>query len=314
MTHLTPYSDELPILDSYAILADVVATCAAITVRRYADPVGGPGDKVFPATYGEVHQDPLEPRSIRKGAPVVEIRRMDGRDVRTVLLNSVPAEAHRHQQELVAAIDEGTIAIPHVRLDFSGTDASDLGVLTSLDVPHRAADALLRDSLDGNQPFGKSPAGQHWQLATPANATPLLATDPGSLVYGLWNSTGAGGGRGAKFARTFVSEIIGLDAVEGLRTSSRSDPVRIEKVSIYKAKAGAQFDWTADADEAEKKVEGKGRRGSRSRSSTPAATGARPARPPSSTTATSCRPPTSAGSPSRRRSSRPPCPAPRSAA
>jgi CRISPR-associated protein Csb1 len=46
-------------------------------------------------------------------------------------------------------------------------------------------------------------------------------------VFGLWDSTGPKGGLGSKFARTLVSEIVGIDACLGVKTESRIDPTGI---------------------------------------------------------------------------------------
>ncbi len=62
------------------------------------------------------------------------------------------------------------------------------------------------------------------------------------MVFGTWDSTGVRGGSGNKFARCIASEIVAFDAEVGVRTSSRIDPLGIEKVDIYESTAGG---WTA---------------------------------------------------------------------
>jgi CRISPR-associated protein Csb1 len=72
------------------------------------------------------------------------------------------------------------------------------------------------------------------------------------LLFGAWNSTGEGGGLGAKFARAVVSEIVGIDVpvekfddqddvrTAGRRTGSRIDPLGIiRSVEVYKG----EKDW-----------------------------------------------------------------------
>jgi CRISPR-associated protein Csb1 len=78
---------------------------------------------------------------------------------------------------------------------------------------------------------------------------------PTALVFGVWDSTGPKGGLGAKFQRCLVSEIVGYDAVAGVKTASRIDPLGVEK------KAGPVFElknqpgeWTSlDAEAASEK-------------------------------------------------------------
>jgi CRISPR-associated protein Csb1 len=69
--------------------------------------------------------------------------------------------------------------------------------LTSLEFPHRYADAYLRDSTVDGVPFDHSEVGRALQAADLADASSLFAHDPGSLVYGAWNSHRKG--RQAKF-------------------------------------------------------------------------------------------------------------------
>ena len=45
----------------------------------------------------------------------------------------------------------------------------------------------------------------------------------------MWDSTGFKGGLGVKFERAMVSEIVGVNAVAGVKTSSRIDPLSIQK-------------------------------------------------------------------------------------
>lgn len=67
----------------------------------------------------------------------------------------------------------------------------------------------------------------------------------------MWDSTGPRGGLGVKFARALVSEIIGVNAVGGRKTSSRIDPlnIRVNSGLLYEAKGGG---WTLDKDAATK--------------------------------------------------------------
>jgi len=81
------------------------------------------------------------------------------------------------------------------------------------------------------------------------DATALFESCPTALVFGMWDSTGPKGGLGAKFERAMVSEIIGIDAVYGVKTSSRIDPLGIQLKAgpLYAAKNGG---WTLDESDA----------------------------------------------------------------
>lgn len=125
----------------------------------------------------------------------------------------------------------------------------DIGAITTLDAPHRIADAIFRDSLFDGKKFRESDIGQAFVSANIRNATALLQYCPHALVFGIWDSTGSAGGLGNKFQRAVVSEIIGINAQKGIKTSSRLDPVLKSNPNIYKARDG---EWTANPDHAVK--------------------------------------------------------------
>jgi CRISPR-associated protein Csb1 len=98
--------------------------------------------------------------------------------------------------------------------------------LTSLDVPHRLADAILRDSAlpDGTR-FSKSEYAQRWGKSNLWNATAVYELCPTALLFGMWGSPEKPGGLGAKFERAFVSEIVAVDVVPNVsRTTDPKDP------------------------------------------------------------------------------------------
>ncbi len=72
--------------------------------------------------------------------------------------------------------------------------------VTSLEAPHRAADALFRDSLLNGIVFRKSEAGRLLDAADVRHATGLFGLCPTALVFGMWDSTGPRGGLGAPSA------------------------------------------------------------------------------------------------------------------
>ena len=126
--------------------------------------------------------------------------------------------------------------------------------MTSLQAPHRLADAILRDSEHGGKAFRESEIAKSLNQATPLKATPLYKLCPTALVFGMWDSTGPKGGLGAKFERAVVSEVVGVRAEFGLRTASRIDPIitKTKGIVVYATPDGR---WTLD--ESKARVENK---------------------------------------------------------
>lgn len=197
-------------------------------------PVGGVGDKVAPPTHD-------------KGRYAFEKRVMDGRqDVATVLLDSVQSQANRFEEALLCKVRAGEIRIPLLEVEIPNH-----GTLTSLSVPHRVHDAIFRDCLYQGKRFRESALGKEMIAARMWNATAMYRVCPTALLFGTWDSQGESGVNSAKFARALVSEIIGIEAVPGVRTSSRIDPLGIKalKGTIYKS---ATEQWTLDAPKGDK--------------------------------------------------------------
>jgi CRISPR-associated protein Csb1 len=231
----------------YAALAHAVANDAALRRRQRLQPIGGPGDKIFPPTYPEE----------RRGAGprhVYERRRVDGAEIWCVLVDSVQSQANRLEEALLAAVRERAIDLPYVTVDFTDRELAGIGEITSLDAPHRVYDAILRDSLLGGEPFMKSALGLRLAEAKPNDATALLEASPTALLFGAWHSTGEGGGLGAKFPRCLVSEIVAVNTpVDGIadqrtgetepRTSGRRTGSRIDPLGVLRKVGEAGPDW-----------------------------------------------------------------------
>lgn len=228
----------------------VAGNAAAFRCRRRLQPAGGEGDKVFPPTFaGAVY--------------AVEKRRVPGQEapVNCVLLDSVQSQANRMELALQEAVDAKKMTLPLIEVDFSEHDPTGdieedkadsrlldaIGKITSLQVPHRLADAILRDSqIDGTN-FRHSEQGKRLNTVSWLNATPLFELCPTALVFGMWDSTGPKGGLGPKFERAIVSEIVGIGAEVGdLLRGVRRDPLEASKeVPILKRTA---LDWQVSDD------------------------------------------------------------------
>jgi CRISPR-associated protein Csb1 len=237
-------------LDLDTLTKAVAGHAAAIRAVVRLEPAGGSGDKVFPPTYVK------ERNAETKYA--MEKRRLDGREVQTVLLDSVASQANRMEEALLEGWRRGELRFPLVEVDFTGEKGlEDLDKITALQAPHRIADALLRDSTLGGIPFRHTSMGVEVTDARPTHATAMYKHCPTALVFGVWDSTGPKGGLGAKFQRCLVSEIVGIDAVAGVKTASRIDPAGIQTKAgpVYKHKDPTQ-EWTVDPKEAEQ-IKGK---------------------------------------------------------
>jgi CRISPR-associated protein Csb1 len=225
-------------------------SAAAFRCRRTLQPAGGPGDKVFPPTYaGAVYA--VEERRVRRDDGTEEV-------VPCVLLDSVQSQANRMEEALQEAVDAGVIHIPVIEVAFPDDQLlQPVGRVTSLQAPHRIADAILRDSLLNGTRFPESLEGQRLSRVGLQNATALYELCPTALVFGMWDSTGPRGGLGPKFQRVLVSEVVGVRASFGTKTSSRIDPlgVRLQAGPVYRATEGP-IGWTLD-EEAAAKEKGK---------------------------------------------------------
>ena len=218
----------------------VAGTAAAFRCVTDYQPAGGPGDKVFPSTY--------------EGGKYAAERRIDpetGQSRDCVLLDSVQSQANRMELALLEAHKAGKVSLPLLIARFDHEELLKKSTVTSLEAPHRIADAIFRDSLLDGVKFPDSEKGSLLHVADIRNATGLFGICPTALVFGLWDSTGPRGGLGAKFQRAIVSEIVGCDAVAGVKTASRIDPLGIKRRAgpVYRTENG---DWTLDPDKAEK--------------------------------------------------------------
>jgi CRISPR-associated protein Csb1 len=223
-----------PKLDLATLQSAVAGSAAAFRCRRRLQPAGGEGDKIFPPTFaGAVY--------------VIEQRRVPGREqpVTCVLLDSVQSQANRMEEALQEALDRGELQIPSIEVDFSKADLlNPVGRVTSLQTPHRIADAILRDSNYDGQPFRKSSVGKELDFASATNATSLYRLCPTALLFGMWDSTGPKGGLGVKFERAMVSEVVGVGVPptdSNRNRGLRRDPLNISKSVAIRRKPDG--DW-----------------------------------------------------------------------
>lgn len=219
-------SETLSLSDLKAAVAGSAAAFRSVTQLQ---PVGGEGDKVFPATYSG-------------GKYASERRNLGEQIVDCVLIDSVQSQANRAEEALKHAVEREKIRLPLIEVDFQEANAkfrNPLPNLTSLDVPHRLADAILRDSmLDGTR-FSKSKYAQSWGRSNLWNATAIYELCPTALVFGMWGSPEKPGGLGAKFERAFVSEIVAVDVVRNESEAEEEPGARKDLVNV---RAGFRID------------------------------------------------------------------------
>lgn len=186
---------------------------ALIRIRTTYQPAGGDGARIYPPTY------PAD----RDGSPyVMETRVVNGAERHAALLDGVPSQANRAEVALLKGLRGGRFEIPLLEICHDGAASV---VLTSLELPHRFADAYLRDSEIDGLKFDRTDLGKAFQAASADDVTVLFQHDPGSLVFGAWNSHRKG--RQAKFPRIYASEIVGWDPKIGARKAGRMDPLNL---------------------------------------------------------------------------------------
>lgn len=229
----------------------VGGTAAAFRCVTDYQPAGGPGDKVFPPTY--------------EGGRYATEERIDpgtGQIRQCVLLDSVQSQANRMELALLEAHRANRVQLPLLVTRFDQDVLLKPFTVTSLEAPHRIADAIFRDSRLDGKIFRKSAKGSILDNADSRNSTGLFGLCPTALILGLWDSTGPRGGLGAKFQRAVVSEIIGYDAKMGVKTASRIDPaeIRLEAGPLYerRSESDAEPMWTLEENSGSRKL-GKGR-------------------------------------------------------
>ncbi|MCQ8106238.1 type I-U CRISPR-associated RAMP protein Csb1/Cas7u [Methylomonas sp. SURF-2] len=224
----------------------VSSHAAAFRCITEYQPMGGLGDKVFPPTY--------------EGGKYATEKRVDaetGELVDCVLLDSVQSQANRSELALLEvwrtkdSDGKRRIQLPIISTEFIFNDPQYKSFsVTSLEAPHRVADAIFRDSNILSSPnikFRDSAHGKALNNADTRNASDLFAICPTALIFGIWDSTGPRGGLGAKFQRALVSEMVGWGVVDGINVESRIDSAGIVRASgpIFRTEDDS---WTTNPD------------------------------------------------------------------
>lgn len=213
---------------------------SAIGISATYQPAGGEGDKIMPPTFPGVNKG--------ESQYLFEQRWISGEQTKVVVVDQTQSQANRVEEALREARDAGRITLPMFEM-LVKTDHGPVR-LTSLDFPHRYADAYLRDSEVAGVRFDKSPVGQRLRETSLDDVRPLYEREPCSLLYGAWDSHRAG--RWPKFARVYTASVIGIDPLDGARAAGRMDPANLSGAIDSKAKAESDWEFVEDG----KKVKG----------------------------------------------------------
>ena len=177
-------------------------------VRIHADLAGASGAKILPATYAG-------------GGHNMTPAREDGSSA-WCSVDSPASFANRVEAALVAAHPE----LAPLRVKVGNQE------LSTLEMPHRAFDATLRESALDGVSWVKTDIAKAIGAATQDNAYALLQYDPAIVLLGGWDSTKLGkraqATREAKYPAALSCEITATDVLPVQRAGSRLDPLGIE--------------------------------------------------------------------------------------
>lgn len=223
-------------------LDSLVAACGdasfedGLRIETELESLAGPGGPVKPAVY--------------EGGRYQEDRRWtspsDEEPTPVIVIDNVPSQANRLEDALRR--HRTSTRVPELFLDLS--DLANLPThlpsrISSLQFPHRNADAYLRDSqLDGVD-FVRTDLGRAILAATPEACAPLIAWFPQALLYGFWQSHLGKKRHNTKHARAWVSEIIGWKpAANSTRVLGlKGDPLNLNTDEALSSNPDDRLHW-----------------------------------------------------------------------
>ncbi|MDA8312481.1 MAG: type I-U CRISPR-associated RAMP protein Csb1/Cas7u [Actinomycetota bacterium] len=210
---------------------------AGITIRADLEPLGGDGTPVKPATY--------------EGGQFQHGRRWVGggderRAVDILVIDNEPSQANRLEAALRAERD--ALGLPDIVLDLSSAGQLPPHLPREISIyqfPHRNSDAYLRDSMLDGVPFTRSELGKAIFAATAAEADALLAWCPQAPLFGFWQSHLGKKRSQAKKARSWTSEIIGIEpAADDIRRMGlKGDPLNLSIAEAVSFNENVLDEW-----------------------------------------------------------------------
>ena len=203
-------------LDSLSrLMAD--SAVRGLSITRELQPLGGRGDSVSPPTFAQAEGDEKGPRYVWSE------RRIGDEMVKTCLLDSPASQANRIEEALLALVESDELTLPLHRMD-----VPHIGVLTDLELPHRAYDAAVGTArLSDGTEWKKSKVARQIREASRKDARALLEHAPLILILGGWDShsgTAANAWQG-RHEKAVWSKIVALDAFKMTRPGGRLDPM-----------------------------------------------------------------------------------------
>ena len=213
-----------------------------IRIDAELEALSGPGGPVKPAVYegGRYQQDR------RWASP------SDDDATPVIVIDNVPSQANRLEDALRRNRDSASI--PELVLNLA-----DLGQLpahlprrlSSLQFPHRNADAYLRDAKLGDQDFTRTDLGRAVFSATAQTCGPLVAWFPQALLYGFWQSHLGRKRHNTKHARAWVSEIVGWNpgATNTRGLGLKGDALNLSTDETIVSNKEDRMRWTIGTDE-----------------------------------------------------------------
>ena len=163
-----------------------------------------------------------------------------------IVIDNVPSQANRLEDALRR--HRGSARVPELVLDLS--DLANLPAhlpsrISSLQFPHRNADAYLRDAQIDGVDFVRTDLGRDILAATPEACAPLIAWFPQALLYGFWQSHLGKKRHNTKHARAWVSEIIGWKpAANSTRVLGlKGDPLNLNTDETLASNPNDRLHW-----------------------------------------------------------------------
>lgn len=209
---------DLPLLLE-AVTAGGPSALSSVTPLR---PAAGDHAVIAPAKYADDRSD--------MGTFVYDVRFIDRRPQRTVLIDSSQSQGNRVEQALDLAIRDGSTVlgrVPGIRVTYDRGDGTE--EYWDRTLPHRAFDAHVRAGTVDGQPTTEHPAYRAARDSNPLDASALFALSPLSLVLGSWDATRRA--RQGRWPSALTGETVGVLTDRGgedgppLKGGARVDPV-----------------------------------------------------------------------------------------
>ena len=211
-----------------------------IRIDTELEPLAGPGGTVKPAVYeGGTYQ-----MDRRWASPA------DEQPTPVIVIDNVPSQANRLEEAIRR--HRSSVRAPELVLDLTvvGNLPAHLPRrLSSLEFPHRNADAYLRDARLGDEDFSRTELGRAIFTATAQACGPLVAWFPQALLYGFWQSHLGKKRQNTKHARAWVSEIVGWNpaATETRVLGLKGDALNLNTDETVSSNPDDRTDWDIGA-------------------------------------------------------------------